>query len=1327
MNNPIRQFESIRIGLASPERIKQWTSNSSVNKKKRSLSKSEVTLPKTFNYKTLEPEEGGLFCESVFGPIGDFKSRRYQFGYIEFVSPVTHIWYLKGSTSYISLVLNKTKKTCESIAYASALLSSNTKSFTYALMENNIRPILKEVPTFFHLFPLTQPPNPFFSHPPFLFKEKAKVRTRVFNSSHPNPTQPSFTEMKPRGANWGKGRLGSLPQQQLGQEALAGVRTTIRMKPVPLIGFHSSWAFFLLKHKTHTIEPSLPFVIFNIKAKTREKKPKTQVMSEDFPLLLVFKNPMIKQRLKTMMIPFSSSSFILFNHDFSLSVPPLVLPESLSHPTPPQLGQRVLVEARDDSLGKERQLGQKLQGQKTREKGKDKRGVDISIKEKVSSKEENANKRFFFNTLNMGIHIQQQSTFDMLETHSHPSFFRTTSNSSSSSTVDIFYQTVPQMTKPIKKKSYRGYSNKKTNPNSFYPWSIFTLNKTLFVSFETTKEKEQEVLPFSQAYKKKWMLSHFRLNLIDRTSNDLFFKTLKKLLQSSLSPLHQGSFNNLPLGLRFSQKNFVAFAFSLQLLPLQKQRSQRQEKMKNCQNPLGHRRFRQFVMEKAFYPIKKSHLLNHFKHAKRSFPNMKDMFSYTFSLDFSPIPADAGAKSLFPLQTQALAGAKSDNWGGLKRKIKKNTRIKQDQPQTFVDLFLNAFNFGSFCQPFCHKCVEKKAQIGFEIRYFNTQSEPPSFNFFPEKVKTKGKPTRISEARVEPLETFLLKTPALIRNLYSVIPHVFLWSNETDWEGFIEYMTTETLKNDQIIPDYLERSITYDRPVTGGLAIQYLLQTLKPEPVLFTFELPGESLILHLQSTIRQISNQLQNDQILVKFGIRKGKKALRKLDLLRILRGKLVRRFKLLRPFLMGPSKPEWMVLEVLPILPPDVRPVLRLDNGRVAMSDLNQLYQKVIFRNQRLKRLGFHKSLWNGASAMRYGQRLLQEAVDALIDNGKGDSTPVVSPMNQPLKSLSDMIKGKQGRFRQNLLGKRVDYSGRSVIVVGPTLKLDECGLPREMAVELFQPFLIRYLIETKRANNFFTAKRFIDSKNPFLWKILQSVIQHQPVVLNRAPTLHRLGMQAFQPKLISGRAILLHPLVCAAFNADFDGDQMAVHVPLSYQACSEAWKLMWGRNNILSPATGTPILVPSQDMVLGCYYLTALDSIKRRQQLKKQFYQQKRKGTQLIFTNLDQIIQLMSSGHLDFHTIIWLKWDHPFEFQKKSQHCVECQMDDSGQVLQLYPDYKAYCTQTFALATFALAGGNTLTKAKEEKKNKKTSFIKTTPGRALMNQSIFDRLTN
>ena len=300
--------------------------------------------------------------------------------------------------------------------------------------------------------------------------------------------------------------------------------------------------------------------------------------------------------------------------------------------------------------------------------------------------------------------------------------------------------------------------------------------------------------------------------------------------------------------------------------------------------------------------------------------------------------------------------------------------------------------------------------------------------------------------------------------------------------------------------------------------------------------------------------------------------------------RSKQSRRFKLAKLFAQSKKRPEWMVLSTLPVLPPELRPIVRLDGGLVVVADLNKLYQKVLFRNNRLEALRMVD-----LNSVGQAKRLLQEAVDGLLDNGKGGSMPISGPNDRPLKSLSDGLKGKRGRFRQNLLGKRVDYSGRSVIVVGPELKLHECGLPKEMALELFQPFLSRQLKERGIAENINAAKRFIRQDHPVLWEILQQLMQQHPVLLNRAPTLHRLGIQAFQPQLVQGRAILLHPLVCTAFNADFDGDQMAVHVPLSFQAQAEAWKLLWSRNNLLSPATGQPILLPSQDMVLGCYYLT------------------------------------------------------------------------------------------------------------------------------------------
>ena len=299
----------------------------------------------------------------------------------------------------------------------------------------------------------------------------------------------------------------------------------------------------------------------------------------------------------------------------------------------------------------------------------------------------------------------------------------------------------------------------------------------------------------------------------------------------------------------------------------------------------------------------------------------------------------------------------------------------------------------------------------------------------------------------------------------------------------------------------------------------------------------------------------------------------------------RIIRRLEVVESFKKSKNKPEWMIIEVIPVIPPDLRPMVQLDGGRFATSDLNDLYRRVINRNNRLKKL---LDLKAPDIIVRNEKRMLQESVDALIDNGRR-GRPVTGPGNRPLKSLSDMLKGKQGRFRQNLLGKRVDYSGRSVIVVGPELKMYQCGLPKEMALELFKPFVMKKLVTSQVAHNIKNAKRMVERVHPQVWDILEEVIQDHPVLLNRAPTLHRLGIQAFQPVLVEGRAIKLHPLTCNAYNADFDGDQMAVHVPLSVEAQTEARFLMLAANNILKPSDGKPVCVPTQDMVLGSYYLT------------------------------------------------------------------------------------------------------------------------------------------
>ena len=357
------------------------------------------------------------------------------------------------------------------------------------------------------------------------------------------------------------------------------------------------------------------------------------------------------------------------------------------------------------------------------------------------------------------------------------------------------------------------------------------------------------------------------------------------------------------------------------------------------------------------------------------------------------------------------------------------------------------------------------------------------------------------------------------------------------------------------------------------------------------------------------------------------------------------IKRLEVVEAFRASGNKPEWMILDVIPVIPPELRPMVQLDGGRFATSDLNDLYRRVINRNNRLKRL---LDLGAPEIIVRNEKRMLQEAVDALIDNGRR-GRPVTGPGNRPLKSLSDMLKGKQGRFRQNLLGKRVDYSGRSVIVVGPELKIYQCGLPKEMALELFKPFVMKKLVENGLAHNIKSAKRMVERVKTEVWDVLEEVIKEHPVLLNRAPTLHRLGIQAFEPVLVEGRAIKLHPLVCTAYNADFDGDQMAVHVPLSAEAQAEARFLMLSANNLLKPQDGKPVVVPTQDMVLGSYYLT----------MEKEAVKDENGnvingvvGEGKVFSSPEEALMAYQNGYVSLHAKIKVKRTLEIDGVKKSK---------------------------------------------------------------------------
>jgi DNA-directed RNA polymerase subunit beta' len=561
--------------------------------------------------------------------------------------------------------------------------------------------------------------------------------------------------------------------------------------------------------------------------------------------------------------------------------------------------------------------------------------------------------------------------------------------------------------------------------------------------------------------------------------------------------------------------------------------------------------------------------------------------------------------------------------------------------------------------------------------------------------------SKFSDRLTENIETKSIFNSFSVKNRASgssTLYRKFTWEYQDDWNIFKFFISAPAYAVDEPIPFYNNQAkqsvhnLYIDRALTGAEAIKNLLSSIDLS-----------LLDQQLSSEIYEMSEEI--DELDLQRFLYTWEE--RRLGFLLKARKKKIRRLKLVRQFRRTETRPEWMILSVLPVLPPDLRPILQMDNDQVAVSDLNKLYQKVLFRNNRMERHLAENFAFPKADELRYAQRLLQESVDSLIENGKGGSMPITAANDRPLKSLSDLLKGKKGRFRQNLLGKRVDYSGRSVIVVGPSLKLHQCGLPREMAIELFQPFLIRSLLATKTVRTILGAKHLIQKRNPIIWSSLYQILKNHPVLLNRAPTLHRLGFQAFQPKLVPGRAILLHPLVCPAFNADFDGDQMAVHVPLSYEARAESWKLIWSRNNILSPATGEPILLPSQDMVLGCYYLTTFAYKKQKSKqfalantVKTPIIDTKVNELSMIYPNMESILQKYRAGLLNPHDFVWVKMDSYFENDTNETGPLEIRVNKNGKLTYLFTNFlETYSTN----------------------KKRTNSWIRTTVGRILFNEVI------
>ncbi len=592
------------------------------------------------------------------------------------------------------------------------------------------------------------------------------------------------------------------------------------------------------------------------------------------------------------------------------------------------------------------------------------------------------------------------------------------------------------------------------------------------------------------------------------------------------------------------------------------------------------------------------------------------------------------------------------------------------------------------------KFINKNSKENFFIKKFSKE------NFFIKKFSNVGykqgnksnefkntsKSDIVNRNINSPLE--MSKKKRLFNNVYT-LSHRERWGSRVnegkDWQIFLLYNTAVSNSKDQPIFAYKDRisSTTfnsqvyssYKNSIVSQTQATSFLQNKEPYGVLINnsfFSGPGIIQQLLSELTLSEMKKLDKQNRLLLYIlnkSIFKLKKHIKifiydrtsqtEMKELCKKRDLLIRRTKLVRKLFRKDSDPSSMIITVLPVLPPDLRPIVKM-GGQIAASDLNRFYQRIIYRNDRLKKF-LKDPATSHSYEMKYAQRLLQEAVDNLIQNSQNSGEK--DSRGRALKSLSDILKGKQGRFRQFLLGKRVDYSGRSVIVVGPKLKLYECGIPLEMALELYLPFLLKIILNKNYAKTVVGAKALIKNNRPLALELLREIMQVSPVLLNRAPTLHRLGFQAFVPKLVEGRAILLHPLVCSSFNADFDGDQMAVHVPITIEARAEAWKLMLSRNNLLSPATGDPLSIPSQDMVLGCYYLTT-NSNKATLSLLR--------GSGLFFTDLQKVLYAYDLQQIDLHALVWVKWSGLIENGNDQEEPLEIRVSTTGHWQDLSYNY-------------------------------------------------------
>ncbi len=1411
----LSEIKLLTIGLASPLRILQWAEKTLPNGKIY----GEVLNANTLHHKTFKPQKGGLFCERIFGPLKDFECacgkinkankklqtvslalnnmedsqilnenkieqkfkttlnrkfcpdcdveytwsviRRYQLGYIKLCSPVTHIWFLKGTPSYLSLLLDIKKRYLQFVTYCSEILTIEKSSIPmysvnlYSNSQSELNININSNETSIGLESIIK---------------KKKDAYNINKHWHKNATlQNSLTNQTSLDLKedfFEKNSLNLYKIINLLNEKNDKIVKTIKPKKI---------AYYLLKKKSNkksfyffpnlneqklpiyffknlNNSPNLFFFIGNEDKKEKKNKIVKKQLDQTFcsflnnlnnlkqtsssfalrtwrniPVVLQNKNKQIKEG--TALISLLLLNLYIKNFDFQ-------------------------------NLSKNKKIISSLKKNLQNKKAKH---VSFFIIDKTNNK-----KSLFFSKKTFGIN------FDNLYTDCNINQSEKSKDNMQEKTHDVNNISFLNKTNSFLKKLPNIKNILKKLPLDLY--ILCLLKPTLHKSSLTLAIKKTWQYLYKQAfiksiYKAKNIFYKFLISLKSKTQINVFdnnyineihhstliSKTNFLLLKQKLGDQIKNKkirtqlpfFSIIAERQRLIFLNFILFIQNQQIDNLITKNQTNYKKLKDLKNLYMNHLYKlfenipneimsltyttNFLQKNDFLSIKKKISLDIVKYVlKKTIFIQKFLIKYflnSFILDFYYL----FIFNLFKHQqitktyiTNVSSNVHNKFLPSLQNKTNlkkmKNSITRQAYTLNFrsninavLHTYKNYLNFYSLWQNQTLLILTRtkdnfdnvtKSIINREVDYIGLENIG-HINWFFKKYKEKNNNNFMSInqnfnnfLQYEKNNSWQIKqvelktTKSLYNNIYTV-SHRERWAIEKDWQIFTWFAFGPTNYLDFIISNYKNRLFSLKNEEISSFTfssnssfddqnnfVNNFSKTHSQKDSLVNFSNLLKNNQKNLTSTsffnnysffsgagiVQQLLNEfnfyeikkLDKQNRLILYQLNKSILKLKKqvqifvydknsqIELRELCKKRdlLIRRTKLVRKLFRKNSNPTSMILNLIPVLPPDLRPIVKMGN-QIAASDLNRLYQRVIYRNDRLKK--FLKDAATSQSyEMKYAQRLLQEAVDNLLQNGKSGSNSEKDSRGRALKSLSDVLKGKQGRFRQFLLGKRVDYSGRSVIVVGPKLKLHECGLPLEMAKELYLPFLLKSLLNKNYAKTVVGAKTLIKNNSSLAHELLREIMQVSPVLLNRAPTLHRLGFQAFVPKLIEGRAILLHPLVCSAFNADFDGDQMAVHVPITIEARAEAWKLMLSKNNLLSTATGDPLAIPSQDMVLGCYYLTTLSN-----------HGKILKGSGMFFNSLQDVIKLYEQNIINIHSLIWVKWTNLVENSNEQDNNQSCEI--------------------------------------------------------------------